>query len=198
MLIWQSHANADLKPAVAWAAEDTEPAPRIGLSRQGCWEVMGPVVRRPPQTGPKQPAGGIEEAPCCTNWPDSSDSSGEDWPMGTGISLQPQWNPLLFLTSSCKTPHSLTPQRHCLVIFTVFLLLRLTAGPEALFRKICSPCLAFTLNSSQDLVDPSLLTGTVTDCSCFLYSVTLWSSKNNKLTWCTAMLGATPRLQYFK
>lgn len=39
---------------------------------------MEPVVRTVPQTGPKQPAGGIEEAPCCMDWPDSSDSSGED------------------------------------------------------------------------------------------------------------------------
>lgn len=45
---------------------------------RGARRWWGPVVRRPPQTGPKQPAGGIEEAPCCTDWPDSSDSSWED------------------------------------------------------------------------------------------------------------------------
>lgn len=56
-----------MKAAAARAAGDREAAACMGLSWRGCWEVMGPVVKRPPQTGPKQPAGGIEEAPCCTD-----------------------------------------------------------------------------------------------------------------------------------
>ncbi len=38
MLIWQSHVNANTKPAVAWAAEDGEIAACIGLS---WWGVLG-------------------------------------------------------------------------------------------------------------------------------------------------------------
>lgn len=90
MLIWQSHVNANTRPCCM----------RRCYPGGGRWEVMGPVVKRPPQTGPKQPAGGIEEAPCCTDWPDSSDSSGEDrlsagrWEEG-------------YLSSSTGTPSSL-------------------------------------------------------------------------------------------
>lgn len=142
MLIWQSHVNAHMKPAVDWAAEDREVAACIGLSWWGCWEVMGPVVKRPPQTGPKQPAGGIGEAPYCTDWPDSSDSSGEDrlsagrWEEG-------------YLSSQSGTPHPpyITLQNPSLSNFqshstsslslylTVFLLLGFSAGSQAILKR---------------------------------------------------------------
>lgn len=57
-----------------------------GEFRRVGWES---VVRRPPQTGHKQPARGIEKAPCCTGWPDSWDSSGEDRLIGRRISSTP-------------------------------------------------------------------------------------------------------------
>lgn len=154
MLIWQSHVNVDVKPPSAWAAEDGEPAACIGLSRRGCWEVMGPVVRRPPQTGPKQPAGGIEEAPCCTDWPDSSDSSGEDW-LSTG-----RWEEG-YLSSCSGTPYSLpcnTPQSlimclRCLHL-TAFLALRSSAGSWTSFEQLYSPHRGLSWTSARILSTP--------------------------------------------
>lgn len=70
-----------MKPAAASTAKDR----RVTICSGGVGGGLGgPVVKRPPQTGPKQPAGGIEEAPCCTDRPDSWDSSEEDGPSAGG------------------------------------------------------------------------------------------------------------------
>ncbi len=102
--------------------------------------------------------------------------------MGGGISLQLQWNPLLLLlllllTSPCKTPHyltsNLTPRLHCLFILLSFSCLASLLAPRRCFKKLCSPRWALNLNSCQDFVDPSPLTGAITDCSCFSYFFSL-------------------------
>lgn len=60
MLIWQSHVNADMKPAVAWAAED----------REGCfihWSILvgvlggdgGQLSRDHPKQGPNSQLEGL-------------------------------------------------------------------------------------------------------------------------------------------
>ncbi len=150
----------------------------------GWW---GPVVKRPPQTGSKQPAGGIEEAPCCTDWPDSSDSSGEDrlfagrWEDLSSYSGTPPP-----LTSPCKNPSLSHLQSHptssLSLHLTVFLLLGFFAGSQTVHKKLFSPNWALNLNSCPDFIDPSPLTSTRTDCSCLSCFFSLWSSKNNKLT----------------
>lgn len=53
------------------------------------------------------------------------------------------------------------------LLFTVSLLLSFSAGSQAMFKMLYSPCWALNLNSCQDFVDPSPLTGTITDRSCF-------------------------------
>lgn len=60
MLIWQSCVNANIKPAVAWAAEDGEVAVCIGLSWWGCWEEMGGQLSRDhPKQGPNSQLEGL-------------------------------------------------------------------------------------------------------------------------------------------
>lgn len=131
----------------------------------------GPVVKRPPQTGPKQPAGGIERAPCCTDRPDSSDSSGECGPpAGRWEDLQSKvvtpprpphptpprstlllstFNPIHLLTSS--TP----PMSLLSLCLHVCLLLGLNAVSQAMLKKLYSPLKAVNLNSCQCFVSPS-------------------------------------------
>lgn len=172
MLIWQSHVNANMQPAADRAAEV---AACIGPSWWGCWEVMGPVVKRPPQTGPKQPAGGIEEAPCCTDWPDSSDSSGEDrlsagrWEEGYLCSRS--GSPPLLLTSPLTL--SLPISLH---VFAVSLSYCLASppGPRRCLKKLC-----LNLNGCQGFVHPSLMLPWPVRLLLLLFH----SSKNNKLTW---------------
>lgn len=147
-----------IKPAAAWAAGTEETVACIGLSWWGCWDVMGPVVRRPPQTGPKQPAGGIEEAPCCTDWPDSSDSSGEDR-LSTG-----RWEED-YLSSRNGTPSSSlhhpakpltltsnpTPRLRCLFILLTFFFSVSLLGPRQCLKSYALHVMPWTWTAARIL-----------------------------------------------
>lgn len=99
----------------------------------------GPVVKRPPQTRPKQPAGGIEEAPCCTDWPDSSDSSGEDrlsagrWEDLSSRSVPPPLSYISLQTHSLTS--NLTPCLRCLFILLSVFCLASLPGPRRCLKS---------------------------------------------------------------
>lgn len=144
MLIWQSCVNANIKPAVAWAAEDGEVAVCIGLSWWGCWEEMGGQLSRDhPKQGPNSQLEGLRRRHVALTDQILQIAQGRTGcPLADGrispavVSPPPSF---LYQPSNSLSHLQSHPMSSLSLYLTVCLLLGFSAGSQAMFKKLYSP-----------------------------------------------------------
>lgn len=156
----------------------------LAYSDGGAGRWWGQLSRDHPKQGPNSQLEGLRRrhvAPTDQILQIAQGGQPVRWQMGRGISLQPLRNPLpppphTYITPQAPHPQAPHPSSHSMSSLSLYLtvlasLLGLASphsGSQAMFKKLCFPRWALNLNSCQDFVDPSPLTGAITDCSCFL------------------------------